>query len=127
MHANHISPFVLAAALLAAVSIPAFAQSYPVNGKWTYENPSGDGPAKDCGKRYMDFQGERRFDKGGGVPDYRNLTVTPSGDSLFRLVDEFNTGQIRARSSYTLRKIDKDHIEIRLDAGGKTIPLRRCE
>ena len=73
------------------------------------------------------FSGRARFDKGGSVPDYRNLTVSPSGSSLFRLVDQFNTGQIRARSSYTLRKIDDDHIEIRLDAGGKTIPLRRCE
>jgi hypothetical protein len=127
MRTNHASSILLGFSLLAAMSTAASAQSYPVNGKWTYENPSGDGPAKDCGKRYMDFQGERRFDKGGSVPDYRNLTVSPSGSSLFRLVDEFNTGQIRARSSYTLRKIDDDHIEIRLDAGGKTIPLRRCE
>ena len=127
MRANHVAPVLLGTALLLTLGSTALAQSYPVNGKWTYDNPSGDGPAKDCGKRYMEFQGERRFDKGGSVPDYRNLTVSPSGNSQFRLVDEFNTGQIRARSSYTLRKIDDDHIEIRLDAGGKTIPLRRCE
>ena len=59
----------------------AVAQSYPVSGKWTYDDTGGDGPAKECGKRYMDFRGERRFDTGGGVPDYRNRTVTQDGDN----------------------------------------------
>jgi hypothetical protein len=102
----------------------AVAGSYPVSGKWTYENTSGDGPAPECGTRTMEFVGERRFDKGGGVPDYRNLSVSRSGGE-YRLVDEFNTGQIRARLDYTLRFVDPDHIELKLPMG-KTIALRRC-
>jgi len=113
----------------AIVSLPiiagfAVAGSYPVSGKWTYENTDGDGPAQECGKRIMEFAGERRFDKGGGVPDYRNLSVSRIG-SEYRLVDEFNTGQIRARLDYTMRIIDGDHIELKLPQG-KTIVLRRC-
>ena len=114
----------------AIVSLPiiagfAVAQSYPVTGKWTYEDTGGEGPARDCGKRYMDFQGERRFDTGGGVPDYRNRTVTGDGDS-YRLTDEFNTGQVRARVDYNIRRVDNDRIEMQLPYN-KTIKLRRCQ
>lgn len=114
----------------AIVSLPiiagfAVAQSYPVTGKWTYDDTGGDGPAKDCGSRYMDFRGERRFDTGGGVPDYRNRSVTQDGDD-YRLVDEFNTGQINARLNYNIRRVDKDRIELKLPAN-KTVKLRRCE
>jgi len=114
----------------AIVSLPiiagfAVAQSYPVTGKWTYDDTGGDGPAKDCGNRYMDFRGERRFDTGGGVPDYRNRSVTQDGDD-YRLVDEFNTGQINARLNYNIRRVDKDRIELKLPAN-KTVKLRRCE
>jgi hypothetical protein len=113
----------------AIVSLPiiaglAVAGSYPVSGKWTYEDAGGDGPAPECGKRYMEFAGERRFDKGGGVPDYRNLSVSRNGTE-YRLVDEFNTGQIRARLDYTMRLLDGDHIELKLPQG-KIITLRRC-
>ena len=113
----------------AIVSLPviagfAVAGSYPVSGKWTYENAGGEGPAAECGTRYMEFVGERRFDKGGGVPDYRNLSVSRSG-AEYRLVDEFNTGQIRARLDYTMRLVDSDHIELKLPQG-KIIALRRC-
>jgi len=73
----------------------------------------------------MDFRGERRFDTGGGVPDYRNLTVTTAGAGNFALVDEFDTGQINARLEYTLALIDKDHLRITL-ASGPVILLRRC-
>lgn len=103
----------------------AIAASYPVSGKWTYENTAGEGPAPECGARYMEFAGERRFDKGGGVPDYRNRSVSRNG-AEYRLVDEFNTGQIRARVDYTMRLIDSDHIELKLPQG-KTITLRRCQ
>jgi hypothetical protein len=114
----------------AIVSLPiiagfAVAQSYPVTGKWTYEDTGGDGPAKECGTRYMDFQGERRFDTGGGVPDYRNRSVTQDGDD-YRLVDEFNTGQIRSRLNYNIRRVDNDRIELKLPQG-KSVPLRRCQ
>ncbi len=109
-----------------AFALPANAASYPVSGKWTYNEVNGDGPAKECGTRYQEFSGEQRFDKGGGVPSYRNLTVTPSG-AAFQIVDQFATGQINARSVYTLRKLDADHIELNMQAGSKTIKLRRCE
>ncbi len=102
----------------------AQAENYPVSGKWTYDNASGDGPAKDCGARYMDFQGNQRFDKGGGVPSYRNFSVTRE-NSGYRIVDEFATGQINARSQYQLRQSDGDHIELQMQSG--TIKLRRCQ
>lgn len=114
----------------AIVSLPimagfAVAQSYPVSGKWTYEDTGGDGPAPDCGKRYMDFQGNQRFDTGGGVPGYRNRTVTQDGNE-YTVQDEFNTGQISARLNYNIRRLDNDRIELKLPAN-KTIKLRRCE
>ncbi|HKY88260.1 MAG TPA: hypothetical protein VJL90_15995 [Pseudorhodoplanes sp.] len=122
--------FCLTCLTTAIVSLPiiagfAVAQSYPVTGKWTYEDTGGDGPAKECGKRYMDFRGERRFDTGGGVPDYRNRSVTQDGDS-YTLVDEFDTGQISARLNYNIRRVDNDRIELKLPAN-KTVKLRRCE
>lgn len=116
------------AVILALSMLPAAAvaqQSYPVSGKWTYENPQAEGPAPDCGRRYMTFQGMQRFDTGGGVPSYRNVSVRDNGDDTYLIVDEFATGQISAWSNYTLRKIDSDHIVI--DVAGKTIPLRRCQ
>ena len=122
--------FCLACLTVAIVSLPiiagfAVAQSYPVTGKWTYDDTGGEGPAKECGKRYMDFRGERRFDTGGGVPDYRNRSITQDGDN-YSLVDEFNTGQISARLNYNIRRVDNDRIELKLPAN-KTIKLRRCE
>jgi hypothetical protein len=116
--------FILTATALAALPQATWAQSYPISGKWTYENPSAEGPARDCGQRYMTFQGVQRFDTGGGVPSYRNISVDDIGDDTYRIVDEFSTGQIDARSDYTLRKIDTDHVVIQL--AGHTIPLRRC-
>jgi hypothetical protein len=115
-----------AAAMAAAPSFTANAETYPVSGKWTYEIPPEDGPAKDCGKRFMEFNGEQRRDTGGGVPGYRNFSIDQTNGSEYRVVDSFSTGQINARSSYTLRKVDGDNIELRLDSGGKTIKLRRC-
>ncbi len=118
---------VAIAAIAVNAALRADAATYPVSGKWTYNDPGGDGPAKECGTRYMEFSGEQRFDKGGGVPGYRNLSIAPSGSNSFQVVDQFATGQINARSAYTLRRIDNDHIELLLQAGGKTIKLRRCE
>lgn len=129
MTVNHrnIGAALLTAAIMALPVLAGYAvaANYPVTGKWTYEAKGGDGPAKECGKRYMDFQGEQRFDTGGGVPAYRNRSVEDSGDE-YRIVDEFNTGQINARMNYALRKIDDNHIELKLPQG-KTIVLQRCE
>jgi hypothetical protein len=118
-------PILTLVAATAPAAVSAQAQSaYPVSGRWTYENPRAEGAARDCGRRYMTFQGVQRFDTGGGVPSYRNVNVENVGDGTYRIVDEFATGQIDARSSYTLRMLDADHIEIVI--AGQTIPLRRC-
>jgi hypothetical protein len=116
-----ITTAALAVLLLPA---PALAQSYPVSGKWTYDNPTAEGPAQSCGERYMSFEGNQRRDTGGGVAGYRNISVDNVGDGTFQIVDAFSTGQINARSAYTLRKVDADHIVI--DVVGNTIRLRRC-
>jgi hypothetical protein len=123
------SNFVIAigaALLLASASSSALAASYPVSGKWTYENAASEGPATTCDadRRIMEFAGQRRFDTGGGVPDYRNVSIQQTEIAEYRIVDEFFTGQIRGRANYTLRLIDPDHIEIEM--AGKTIALRRC-
>ena len=79
MRANHAFHLAAALSLLAAIAaLLRRRRAIRSTANGLTKIRSGDGPAKDCGKRYMDFQGERRFDKGGGVPDYRNLTVTPS-------------------------------------------------
>ena len=117
--------FVLVVAALAAPPHAAWAQSYPVSGKWTYEDPQGEGPAQDCGRRFMTFQGNQRFDTGGGVPNYRNVSVDDTGDGSYRIVDAFSTGQIDAQSNYSLRLVDDDHIVIHV--AGETIRLRRCQ
>jgi hypothetical protein len=116
--------FVLVVTAFAAPNA-AWAQSYPVSGKWTYENPQGEGPAKECGRRYMTFQGQQRFDTGGGVPSYRNVSVDNIGGGNYQIVDAFSTGQINARANYTLRLIDDDHLVIQI--AGETVRLRRCQ
>jgi hypothetical protein len=61
------------------------------------------------------------------VPAYRNKTVTPEGPSGYRIVDEFTTGQIsNAHTTYTLRLVDDDHIEMQMQPGG-TLKLQRCQ
>jgi hypothetical protein len=99
---------------------------YPVSGKWTYDHASDAGPAKSCGKRTMEFRGAQRFDTVGGVSQYRNKSVDQASSSTFDVVDEFFNVMVRGRVQYTLRIVDKDHIVLRLDRGGETIPLRRC-
>jgi hypothetical protein len=110
---------------LGLLSAPAFAASYPISGKWTYDNPSAEKAAARCGARYMEFRGAQRFDTEGGVSEYRNVAVSGSPPS-WRVVDEFFNVQIRGRVTYTLRLIDADHIELRVGEAGKRIMLRRC-
>lgn len=117
-------PIIILAAVVLAAPSCAWAQGYPVSGRWTYENASAQGPAKDCGRRYMTFQGSQRFDTGGGVPSYRNVSVDDIGNDSWRVIDAFATGQIHALSNYTLRRLDADHIA--LQVAGNTITLRRC-
>lgn len=125
MRKARIFAFGLVALALAPAGI-AFAASYPVTGRWTYDHASQSGPAKNCGSRTMEFQGVRRLDSVGGVRDFRNLSVSPLSPSSFLVVDQFFTGQIQGRMDFTLRIVDPDHIEIHLNKASKTFLLRRC-
>jgi hypothetical protein len=116
----------LSAVLLSIFAGTALAQVYPVEGRWG-ENTGSEKGAIDCtGKRVIQFNGDQRTDSSGGVPAYRNQSVTSQGSSSYRIVDEFSTGQISAgHVSYALRKIDPDHIEISMQDGG-SVKLQRC-
>ena len=113
-------------ALASTAGGTAAADSYPVSGRWTYNDASASGPAPDCRKPTMEFRGVQRLDSGGGVPAYRNVLVEQSSSTLFRVVDEFFNVQARGHVSYTLRIRDKDHLQIDYDKGGKSFVLRRC-
>ena len=117
---------LLCLALLSALASPALAQNYPVSGKWG-ESSSTEKGAIDCsGKRVIGFNGDTRTDSKGGVPAYRNRSVTPSG-SGYRVVDVFTTGQIsNAHTSYDLKQVDADHLEM-TQQGGPTLKLQRCK
>jgi hypothetical protein len=118
---------VLSAILTMAVCAPALADSYPVSGRWGESTSSQKGPIDCTGKRVIAFSGNQRTDSNGGVPAYRNRSVTPEGSSRYRIVDIFTTGQISSgHTGYTLQQIDADHIEMQLDQGG-TLKLRRCK
>jgi hypothetical protein len=126
---TRICTFVLAL-VACGLGTQAAHADYPVSGKWTYDDASGSGPAKSCGRRTMEFRGVQRFDTVGGVAQYRNVSVdnvtpNPASPKAFAVVDEFFNLMIRGRVQYTLRIVDKDHIVLRLDRGGD-IALRRC-
>jgi hypothetical protein len=116
---------LLASAAILAGSTPALAEAYPVQGRFAYDKGNAEeacrvGPA-------MDFSGDRRFDDGGGVHDYRNVSVHDDGASQFAVVDLFFNGQARGKVSYTLRVNDAKHLRIHLNESGKTINLVRCK
>jgi len=118
---------ILSAMLISAFATPALADSYPVSGAWGQSTSSAKGAIVCAGKRVITFNGNQRTDSKGGVPAYRNKSVTPAGPSRYRIVDLFTTGQIRNGSvSYTLRLVDDDHIEMAMQSGG-TLKLQRCE
>ena len=110
-----------------ALFAPAFADAYPVSGKWGVSASTEKGPI-DCGKlRVINFNDGMRTDTGGGVPAFRNRTVRPESGSRYRIVDEFTTGQIaNAHVNYTLRKVDADRIELDQQKGG-LLKLRKCK
>jgi hypothetical protein len=118
---------ILSAMLVVALAAPALAASYPVSGRWGQSANAEKGPI-DCGKlRVIDFKGDQRTDSKGGVPAYRNRSVTPDGPKRYRVVDEFTTGQIgNAHVSYTLRQVDDDHLELNMQPGG-VLKLQRCK
>jgi|SRR5665213_340700 len=115
------------ALLMTALAAPALAGSYPVSGQWGQSTSADKGPIDCLGKRVITFNGDQRQDSKGGVPAYRNKSVTQAGSTSYRVVDQFTTGQIGNGSvSYTLNKIDDDHIVMQLQQGG-TIKLQRCQ
>ncbi len=113
---------VLAASLLAT---PAFALSYPVSGRYGLSAETKPGPIDCAGKRVIRFDGVRRFDSNGGVPEYRIFDVVQNGPANFRITEQFATAQINARLKYTLRLVDSDRIELAMSPGG-TLKLKRC-
>lgn len=123
------TPVAIAALLCAALAgvAPAFADTYPVAGKWGESASAEKGPIDCKGLRVIEFKGATRTDSKGGVPAYRNRTVRPDGPSRYRVVDEFTTGQIaNAHVDYTLRQADADHLEMNLQKGGM-LKLRKCK
>jgi len=119
---------ILSAALLSVLAMPAQAEVYPVQGKWGQSAGSEKG-AIDCThiERTIEFIGNQRTDSNGGVPSYRNQSVQSEGPSTYRVVDEFTTGLISAgHTTYGLRKIDADHIEMNMQ-DGSSLKLQRCK
>jgi hypothetical protein len=110
-----------------ALAAPALGQGYPVSGQWG-QSTSSDKGAIDCtNRRVFDFKNDQRTDSKGGVPAYRNKSVTATAPSRYRVVDTFTTGQIRNGSlSYTLQQIDADHIELNMQPGG-VVKLQKCK
>jgi len=115
---------LLACGLFAA---PAFADAYPVSGKWGVTTSKKKGPI-DCAKlRVISFNGDQRTDAGGSVSALRNRSVTPAGANRYRVVDVFTNGMIsNANVNYTLHRIDADHLELNLQKGG-LLKLRKCQ
>lgn len=121
------SKVALAAWLAATSAMPALADAYPVSGRWGQSASTKKGPIECHSRRVVAFNGEQRTDSGGGVPAYRNVSVQTDGSDRWRIVDQFTTGQISAgKTTYTLEKIDEDHIVLSLQ-GGSTLRLQRCK
>jgi hypothetical protein len=111
--------------LACGLATPAVAITYPVSGRYGVSTEIKPGPIDCTGKRVIRFDPYRRFDTGGGVPDYRAIDLVPQGNRAFRITEEFLTGQINAQIKYTLRLIDSDRIELVMSPGG-TLKLKRC-
>ena len=117
---------ILSALLITTLVAPVLAgTSYPISGRWGQSNSSEKG-AIDCGGlRTVEFKGERRFDSGGSIRDFRAVSVSPRGAS-FSVREEFRTGQVNGRNTITLRQLDPEHLELAMQFGG-TLKLRRCK
>ena len=116
---------ILSVTVAAALCAPALADTYPVAGRWGQSTSTAKGAIDCTGKRVIAFNGNQRTDSGGGVPAYRNVSVTGVG-SQFRVIDEFTTGQMSsARTSYTLRQVDPDHVVLQMQGGA--LKLQRCK
>ncbi len=116
---------ILSATLAAAFCAPAQADRYPVAGNWGQSSSSAKGAIDCAGKRVIGFNGDQRTDSNGGVPAYRNYSVTSDGPAQYRVVDAFSNAQVfDGRTTYTLKLIDSDHIVMQMRDG--TLKLQRC-
>jgi hypothetical protein len=117
---------ILTATLAAALAAPALAATYPVSGRWG-QSASVEKGAIECeGRRVIAFNGNIRTDSGGSVRAFQNRSVTDDGPGQYRIVDIFSNGQISSgQVSYTLRRIDADHIVLQMQSGAVT--LQRCK
>lgn len=116
---------IMPAMLLCAFATPALADTYPVSGRWGQSASHAKGAIDCSNKRVISFYGDQRTDSSGGVPAYRNKSVTGVG-SHYRIVDVFTNGQVNnAQVVYTLSITDADHIAL----SGQTGPLKlqRCQ
>lgn len=126
MRVQAVNALIVVAAL-AAYAAPASAGTYPVSGRWGVSDSAVKGAIDCSGKRVITFQGDERFDSGGGVPAYHNKSVTNYGSSRWRIVDQFSNAQVYAGNTrYTLVRTDADHIALDMTQGG-TLKLQRCK
>lgn len=111
--------------VLIATAAPAFADNYPIDGRWAQSSDSAKGPINCTGKRVIAFEGDQRTDSKGSVPAYRNKSVTKVGSS-YRIVDVFTNGQVNnAQVVYTLSVTDADHVALSGQTGA--LKLQRCQ
>jgi len=116
---------ILAALMAGALVLPAFAGTYPVSGRWGQSTSATKGAIDCSSKRVIAFFGDERTDSNGGVPAYRNKSVT-GGPMRYRIVDVFTNGQVNnAQVVYTLSITDADHIALSGQTGA--LKLQRCQ
>jgi hypothetical protein len=118
--------FVLSVLLAAALATPALAGTYPVSGRWGQSADDKKGAIECHGRRVIAYNGNTRTDSGGSVRAYQNRSVSEDGPGQYRIVDIFSNGQIsNGQVSYTLRKVDADHIVLQSQSG--IVKLQRCK
>ena len=99
---------ILSAMLLCALAAPALADNYPVTGAWGQSTSSEKGAIDCAGKRVITFNGNQRTDSKGGVPAYRNKSVTAAGTRTIASSTSSATARSTTRSvNYTLRQVDR--------------------
>lgn len=119
--------WTIVVAFLVAFATPALAADYPVQGRFGVSVSDEKGAIECHGRRVIRFFGNQRTDNKGGVPAFRNVSVSPEGRNGFQVVDEFSTGQItNGRVYYGLRQIDADRVELRMQSG-EMLKLQRCK
>jgi hypothetical protein len=110
-----------------ALASPALADTYPVAGSFGASTWTEKGPIDCDGRRVVTFWDHQRWDTGGGVPEFRNYSVTRIGIGHFAIVDQFNNLLIHyARTAYELQIVDDDRIALGFASGG-FLKLQRCD